>query len=129
MNIIKLKGGKPPFLRPCIHTHAHTQTSNNIYSAFDDDLGDVCEKLTERLAPDWRTIATNLRLRDRTMNIIEKNNPGDVTRCLRLALKDWLKLNYNYERNGHPSWRMLAKAVQNLDGALFNEILHEHPVG
>ncbi len=99
---------------------------NNIYSAIDDNLGDLCEVL-ENLAAKWRTIATNLRLRDNAMEIIEGNNSRDVARCLQLALRDWLKLNYNYERNGLPSWRMLAKAIQNLDAGLFNRIIAEHP--
>ena len=63
------------------------------------------------------------------MNTIESNHPKDAMRCLQLAIEDWLKLNYNYGKNGHPSWRMLAKAVRPLDGGLFKKIVFEHPAG
>ncbi len=91
-------------------------------------MGDVCEVLGD-LAGQWRTIATNLRLREASMNTIEKNNSNDVMRCLQLAMGDWLKLNFNHERNGLPSWRTLAKAVRKLDGRLFERIVREHPAG
>ncbi len=71
----------------------------------------------------WRTLATNLRLKDSTMNTIEKNDNNDVVRCLQLALMDWLKLNYNYEKNGKPSWKKLAKAMKPLDGNIFEKIV------
>ena len=71
----------------------------------------------------WRTLATNLRLKDSTMNTIEKNDNNDVVRCLQLALMDWLKLNYNYEKNGKPSWKKLAEAMRPLDGNIFEKIV------
>ncbi len=85
--------------------------------------------MIESLAAKWRTIATNLRLNDSNMDTIAYNNNKDAMRCLQLAIMDWLKLNYNYEKNGFPSWRMLAKAIKNLDGGLFNQIILEHPAG
>ena len=91
-------------------------------------MGDICD-LLEDLAGQWRTIATSLRLRDSSMNIIEVQNRDDVTRCLQLAIADWLKLKFNHERSGPPSWRMLAKAVRKLDGRLFDKIIREHPAG
>ncbi len=91
-------------------------------------MGDVCEVL-EDLAGQWRTIATNLRLNNGSMNTIETNHSKDVMRCLQLAIEDWLRLNFNYERNGLPSWRTLAKAVRKLDGRLFERIVREHPAG
>ncbi len=79
------------------------------------------------MAGQWRTIATSLRLRNGSMDIIEAQNKDDVTRCLQLATADWLKRNFNYERSGLPSWRTLAKAVRKLDGRLFDKIVREHP--
>ena len=75
----------------------------------------------------WRTLATSLRLKDSSMNTIEKNNKDDVVRCLQLALTDWLRLNYNYEKHGKPSWKKLAKAVKPLDGNIFEKIVTEYP--
>ena len=78
------------------------------------------------MAGQWLLISTNLRLRDDEIATIEKDN-NDSKICLRLAIRQWLKLNYNWQRNGVPSWKMLAEAVRELDGALFNRILQEHP--
>ncbi len=63
------------------------------------------------------------------MNTIETNHSKDVMLCLQLAIEDWLKLKFNHERNGRPSWRTLAKAVRKLDGGLFEKIVCEHPAG
>ena len=85
--------------------------------------------MLEELAGQWRTIATNLRLRNGSMHTIETNNNKDVMRCLQLAIKDWLSLNYDHEKNGRPSWRMLAKAVRIFDRRRFDRIVREHPAG
>ena len=85
--------------------------------------------MLSNLAGQWRAIATNLRLKNGSMDTIESDNSNKSVRCLQLAITDWLKLNYNYERNGRPSWRMLAKAIRELDGRLFNRIIYEHPAG
>ncbi len=61
------------------------------------------------------------------MDTIAGNNKDDSNECLRLAMIKWLKLNYNSKKNGVPSWRMLAKAIRQLDGGLFNKIAQEHP--
>ncbi len=60
------------------------------------------------------------------MNTIEAEHSKDVARCLQRAIEEWLRLNYDYERNGVPSWRMLAKAVRKLDGSVFERIVSEH---
>ncbi len=75
----------------------------------------------------WRTLATNLRLKDSSMDTIKADNSNDVVRCLQLALTDWLKLNYNYEKSGKPSWKKLAKAMRPLDGNIFEKIVSKFP--
>ncbi len=75
----------------------------------------------------WRTLTTSLRLKDSSMSIIKEDNKDDVVRCLQLALTDWLNLNYNYERNGKPSWKKLAEAMKPLNGNIFESIVSEHP--
>ena len=77
----------------------------------------------------WDVIAVNLRLRVASMDTIKEENKNNTVRCLLLAITDWLKLNYNYERNGTPSWRKLAKAVYLLDRTIFDKIVKEHPAG
>ncbi len=99
----------------------------NIYSDI-DDLANVIESVYT-LAGQWRTITTNLHLRSGSMDVIESDNIHSSVRCLQLANIDWMKLNYNHERNGRPSWRMLAKAIRRLDGRIFQKIVLEHPAG
>ena len=74
----------------------------------------------------WRTLATYLRLKDSSMSTIKEDNKDDVVRCLQLALTDWLKLNYNYEKHGKPSWKKLAKAMKPLDGNIFENIVSKY---
>ena len=61
------------------------------------------------------------------MNTIDANNRRAES-CLRCAITEWLKLNYDYKKNGLPSWRMLAKAVYSIDRSVFNKIARDHPV-
>ena len=85
------------------------------------------EKTVEPLASKWRRLSTKLYLKDSTLDVIEHNNPGDVVDCLHKALVEWLKLNYDHQRHGRPSWRMLAEAVISMDNKLFEKISKEHP--
>ena len=82
----------------------------------------------EPLASEWRRLSTKLRLRETILDAIERNNPGNVGACLHKALGEWLRLNYNYQRHGEPSWRRLAEAVSSLDKGLSIRIatMHSH---
>ena len=82
----------------------------------------------EPLARKWRRLCTKLRLKHSTLDVIEGNNPGDVYACLHKALVEWLRLNYDYQRHGRPSWRRLAEAVSSFDGALFEKIATKHKI-
>ncbi len=69
----------------------------------------------------WRILATNLRLKDSSMNTIMRENRNNVRMCIQLAITDWLKLNCE------PSWRKLAKAVRPLNGNIFEKIVSMYP--
>ncbi len=97
------------------------------FSDISEDIADIMEVLTEFDIGRWRTLATSLRLRIPSMNNIETKNSSDTVRCLQLALTDWLRLNYNYEKNGRPSWKKLAKAMRPLDGTIFEKIVSKFP--
>ena len=92
---------------------------------YDDDLGDVLDAV-EPLASEWRILSTKLRLKESTLDVIERNNPGNMVACLHKALGEWLKLNYDHQRHGRPSWRRLAEAVSSLDYALSEKIAMMH---
>ena len=72
----------------------------------------------EPLASKWRRLSTQLHLKERTLDVIEHSNPGSVYVCLLKALREWLRLNYDHQRHGRPSWRRLAEAVSSLDYGL-----------
>ena len=92
------------------------------------DLGDVFDAV-EILSAKWEVLATKLRIQQHTVEAIKKNNPGDVDVCLNIMLGQWLKLKYDYQKYGRPSWRIVAKSVQRMDPGLFEEIARDHPTG
>ena len=75
------------------------------------------------LAAKWEQLAGGLHLSTDSIDIIGRNNPGDVVGCHFSALKKWLKLEYNYVQYGKPSWKMLAESVQGLDNSLYEELV------
>ena len=81
----------------------------------------------ETLSAKWEVLATKLRIQQHAVEAIKKNNPGDVDVCLNIMLRQWLKLNYDYQKYGRPSWRIIAKSVQRMDPGLFEEIAKDHP--
>ena len=89
-----------------------------------DDIGEVFNEV-EDLSSDWDLLAIKLHLRNHTVEDIQKNC-SDSKRRLCGALKEWLKLNYNHQKYGRPSWRRSAEAVQSLNYGLFEEIARNH---
>ena len=96
-----------------------------MHSSDIDDLGDVFDYV-ETLSAQWKVLATKLRIKLHTVEVIQKNNPGDVMTCLNEILGQWLKLNYDYQKHGRPSWQTLAKSVQSLNQGLFEKIARNH---
>ena len=90
-----------------------------------DDLGDVLDEV-KTLSAKWKLLSTYLHLREDSLEVIEQNNPRDAISCLREALAEWLKYNYNCEKHGKPNWRSLARAVQSLDQSLSEKIISDH---
>ena len=91
-----------------------------------DDLGEVLDEV-KSLSSRWRRLSTNLHLSETDLDEIKCNNPGSVGDCLRNALGEWLKWNFDIERYGKPSWMKLAEAVRNLDFSLSWRIARAHP--
>ena len=89
-----------------------------------DDIGDVFDEV-EDLSSKWNLLAIKLRLKNHTIeNIQQKYNDG--LSSLSETLKEWLKLNYNHQKYGRPSWQRLAEAVRSLDYGIFEEIARNH---
>ena len=80
----------------------------------------------EKLSAKWRLLSVELGIRESTLDLIEHDHSGDAKMCLYNVLGEWLKLNYDVEMHGRPSWRRLAEAVKSLDRTLFEKIATEH---
>ena len=79
----------------------------------------------ESLSAKWLLLATKLRLRNHVVEIIQQKYSDGMSN-LNEVLREWLKLNYEHEKYGRPSWRRLAEAVRSLDYGLFEEIARNH---
>ena len=80
----------------------------------------------ESLAGQWKDLCLSLHIKESTLSVIDANNHKDVHACLRTALGEWLKWNYDHEIYGQPNWKMLAEAVSSRNPALSNKIATAH---
>ena len=77
----------------------------------------------------WKSFSLRLGLRKPVLDRIEQNYPKDVQGCLMEALDEWLKLNYDHDKRGQPSWRKLAEAARKLGSYdTFDAIAKEHSI-
>ena len=76
----------------------------------------------EHIPGELRILSTKLRLKESTLDLIERNNPGNIVVFLHKALGEWLQLNHDHQRHGRPSWRRLAEVVSSLGYALSEKI-------
>ena len=74
-----------------------------------DDLFDVQCELTDVISR-WRKLGSALRLRPGVLDIIDKDERDSELRFTKV-LTEWLRQNYNTDRFGKPSWKMLVDAV------------------
>ena len=82
----------------------------------DDNLFEVYKEVIT-LAPRWSDICCALNLPILHEETIRNETKcDDCKRCLRMVLTKWLQKSYNYEKCGHPTWRMLVKAVDDPAG-------------
>ena len=80
-------------------------------------------------------LGRSLRLRNDDIGAIRKDYPNesDHDQALNDVLLLWLKKEYNVERFGPPTWRMLVEAVNKRSGGnnyeLAKQIALNHPAG
>ena len=71
-----------------------------------------------------------LRVSPDDLSAIDKEHGGDTGTCLRKGLTHWLQGDYDTEKHGSPTWRMLVAAVDNSSGgndsALALDIAEKH---
>ena len=64
---------------------------------------------------DYYNLGLHLGLSPRTLDIIAKDNAGDVNSCLRECLKAWLEQADNVKSNGGPTHYSLIKALRKIE--------------
>ena len=83
----------------------------------------------------WFKVGRSLRLRSDDIGAIRKGYPNkfDHDAALNDVLLLWLKKEYNVERFGPPTWRMLVEAINKRSGGnnyeLAKQIALNHPAG
>ena len=96
-----------------------------------DDLHLVLDHLKNVKASCYK-IGTALHLKQDELDAI-KGESADCTAALIKIITSWLRKNYNLERFGEPTWKVLVEAVANPIGgnnnALAMEIARKHPPG
>ncbi len=98
-----------------------------LFSGPDDDLTDVLEAL-DPVTDKWKIVGVILGVPVSKLNQIESDRARVDKECLIEMLTDWLNCNYNTEKHGEPSWRVLAKAVSSVSGRVFRDIAEAHPM-
>ena len=77
----------------------------------------------------WKELGLALRLRPADLQTIETHRT-DPNSCLTDVLTKWLQQNYNTDRFGLPSWKLLVNAVAHCIGgnnpALARQIATKH---
>ena len=59
----------------------------------------------------WESTWTALGLPAEERHATRVENNNDCDKCLMATIEIWLKQNYDTERHGKPSWKMLVQAV------------------
>ena len=91
-----------------------------------EDDWNVVFKECKPLAAKWQELNTYLGLKLSTIDRIKSDFPSDCLSCLSEALKEWIKMNYDTQRYGKPSWNTLLKAIAEVNVLLFNRLATEH---
>ena len=74
---------------------------------------------------DWQSLGLELGLLYTTLEIIEKEQPRNVTNCKTKMLAAWLQ-QHDVIQNGVPSWSVLRTALQEIgENELASEISRE----
>ena len=89
-----------------------------------EQLVDVKKELDRFIR--WKDLGLNLGLHCSKLEEIERDYRWTNER-LEAVLTEWLRMNYDIEKYGLPSWRQLAHAVEPVDCALALAIKEHHP--
>ena len=109
----------------CALQSSNIQLGIAFFTAEEEHLKDVRQEVN-LLAPQWDIFGGHLSLKKSTIEIIRQNFPLSVERQLTEVVTDWLRWNYDYEKLGKPSWKILVKAVHLMNSKLADSIAQKH---
>jgi hypothetical protein len=78
------------------------------------------------LASKWHQLSAYLGLKASIIDRIRSDFPNDSLVCWSEALKEWIRMNYDTQRFGKPSWKTLLKAIAKIDKLHFRRLASEH---
>ena len=92
-----------------------------------DQLVDVIDLLKRCGFPaaKWDELGLRLGLHKNTLEAIERNNGGDVSRCLTDCLAHWLRRVDNVDSRGGATWDSLLTALQSMNEVAVADELSE----
>ena len=101
------------------NTHAYKHTRAHLHGMYphtdeNDDTADVLKEL-DGLESEYYTLGMHLHLPPGKVKVIQKDNPHSSKEALGQVTTEWLKMNYEYNKVGRPSWRMLVESVSTVD--------------
>ena len=94
---------------------------------FIDRLVDVIDLLKRFGFPEakWDDLGLRLGLLQTTLEAIERNNHGDVSRCLTRCLSQWLRRADNVDNRGGATWDSLSTALRSMNEVAVADELSE----
>ena len=102
------------------------------FMAGEDDLSDIMEEVLT-IKSVYFSLGRSLRLKNADLEAIRKKYESDDEGALNDVLLLWLTRQYNDDRFGPPTWRMLVEAVDKKSGGndheLAKRIALNHPAG
>ena len=93
------------------HTCTQVVTVVLLYTGI-DDLASVKRALKNLV--DWQSLGLELGLLYTTLEIIEREQRGNITACKTKMLAAWLQQQDNVTENGVPSWMVLRRALKEI---------------
>ena len=93
------------------------------HSTAEEDTYDVFEEVIT-MAGSWEQLAVGLRLPPPKKSLIAIKHCNSPERCLLAVVEEWLKGDYDVEKYGHPSWRLLVRAVADPIGGANPALAH-----
>ena len=80
----------------------------------DNDTADILKELSG-LEFEYYTLGIHLGLPPGKVKEVKENNPHNCNTALGQVISEWLMMNYEHNKVGKPSWRLLVEAVSTVN--------------